>query len=69
MTTEIVNLTLVSTADAAAVLGVSVATLNQWAVNGRIRTAVKTPGIRGARLFAEDDVMALAASRLREAAK
>lgn len=51
---------LVSTADAAALLRRAPATVNRWAEAGRLRTAAKAPGLRGARLFAREDVEALA---------
>lgn len=43
---------LLSTAEAAALLDKSIATINRWADSGALPVAVKAPGIRGARFFA-----------------
>lgn len=53
---------LVTTAGAAAMLGVGRTTIKRWAVSGRL-PATKLPGDRGPYLFAVSDVRALAASR------
>lgn len=52
---------LVTTAEAAAILGCSVATVNRWAAEGRLTAAVQFPGVRGARLYVRADVEAEAA--------
>lgn len=53
---------LLSTAEAAALLGKSIATINRWADSGALPVAVKAPGIRGARFFARGAVEAMKAS-------
>jgi excisionase family DNA binding protein len=47
---------LLSTAEAARRIGVSVATINRWADTGTLAPAAKAPGLRGARLFSAVDV-------------
>ncbi len=47
---------LLSTADAARRIGVSVATVNRWVGAGTLSPAAKAPGLRGARLFSAVDV-------------
>lgn len=47
---------LLSTAEAATLLGKSTATINRWADSGALPVAVKAPGVRGARFFARADV-------------
>jgi predicted site-specific integrase-resolvase len=47
---------LVSTAEAATLLGKSTATINRWADSGALPVAFKAPGVRGARFFARADV-------------
>lgn len=42
---------LLTTKEAADLLGVSVATINRWADKGDLTVAAKAPGLRGARLF------------------
>ena len=49
---------LLTTAEAAQRLGVSIATLNRWANNGTIRVAVQAPGRTGVRLYDEDEISA-----------
>lgn len=48
-------------------LGVAVATVARWANSGLLPTAVKAPGLRGARLFRAEDVDALATQREKSA--
>jgi excisionase family DNA binding protein len=59
---------LITTAEAAVVLGTSVATVTRLAADGALATAVKAPGQRGARMFRRADVERLAAKRAKEAA-
>ena len=47
---------LLSTAEAAALLGKSPATINRWADSGALPVAVKAPGIRGARFFTAAEI-------------
>jgi hypothetical protein len=47
---------LLSTAEAAALLGKSTATINRWADSTALPVAFKAPGVRGARFFAREDV-------------
>ena len=51
--------TLLTTAEVAEVLGISVPTVNRWAANGRLQPAQKLPGLRGHYLFRAQDVDAL----------
>ena len=53
---------LLTTAEAAERLGTTVPTLNRWAAEGKIPTARKLPGLRGARLFLPADLDAFLAS-------
>lgn len=50
---------LIPTAQAAAIHGVDVATINRWARAGRLPVAVKIPGKTGANLYRRADVEAL----------
>lgn len=50
---------LVSTAEAATLLGKSTATINRWADSGALPVAFKAPGARGARFFTRDAVDAM----------
>ena len=50
---------LVSTSEAADILGKSVATVNRLAANGTLIEAVRAPGAKGARLYRRADVVAL----------
>jgi Helix-turn-helix domain len=50
-----------TTAVVAALVGVDVATVNRWAKSGRLRVAVKLPGVRGPNLYRRADVDALLA--------
>ena len=52
-----------TTADAAALLQVSVATVNRWAASGRLPEAMRLPGEKGARLYHRADVERLARNR------
>ncbi len=61
------ELDLIPTVDAAAIVKVSVPTFNRWVEAGRITEAAKAPGLRGARFFLRSDVEALAASLLQPA--
>lgn len=63
MDAEIGNATLISTRDAAGMLGVGVSTLNLWAQTGRIKPAIEAPGIRGPRFYTVEAVEALAEER------
>ena len=54
---------LLTTADAARRLGIAVPTLNRWVRAGRITPTVEGPGIRGARMYAEAAIDALADER------
>ena len=51
---------LIPTSEAARRLGRNVSTVHRWVRAGRLQPAVKTPGIRGARLFHAADVDRLA---------
>lgn len=52
---------LITTAEAADILGVTVSTVNRWAVAGRIAIAVQGPGRRGVRMFRRDHITTVAA--------
>lgn len=54
--------TLIGTSEAMRILGVSRATLSRWAGAGKIATAGKLEGDRGALIFRLDDVEAMAVS-------
>ncbi len=54
---------LVTSADAARILGVHVATVARRVASGSLRPALKLPGETGAYLFARADVERLAADR------
>ncbi len=49
--------------EAAEVLGVTVQTVHRFATSGVLPTAMKLPGLRGARMFLRDDVERLAEER------
>jgi DNA-binding transcriptional MerR regulator len=49
---------LVSTDDASKIAGVSVATINRWAREGRLTPFVQGKGVRGARFYRREDVEA-----------
>lgn len=51
---------LVTTAEAARIVGRSVATVNRWAAAGTLTPIVRGPGLRGANLYARADVERLA---------
>ncbi len=55
---------LLTTSEAAGLLGVSGRTVARWADSGRLSVAYKAPSRKGVRLFAEPDVMALRAQLL-----
>ena len=50
---------LLTTAQAAEIVGRSVPTVNRWAAEGILTPAQKLPGLRGAYLFRRSDVEAL----------
>jgi excisionase family DNA binding protein len=54
---------LVTTAEAAEILGRPLATINRWASEGRLPRAAKLPGRTGANLYRRSDVEALASER------
>lgn len=54
---------LVSTAEAAEILGVDVSTVNRWAADGRLPEAMRAPGARRPRIFSRTQVEALKAER------
>ncbi len=49
-----------TTAEVSAIFRRDKTTINRWADAGRLPTTAKAPGLRGARLFAREDVEALA---------
>jgi len=51
--------TLITTAEAAERLKVSIPTVNRWVRDGRLQPVQKLPGIRGANLFDPSDIAAL----------
>lgn len=55
--------TLLTAVDAAAILGVHKNHVTKLAKRGDLPTALKGPGLRGARFFQRDDVARLAAER------
>lgn len=59
---------LLTSAEAAKILGVEQPTVNKWAAEGRLPTAMKLPGLRGPNLFRPEDVEALRDERARTAA-
>ena len=58
---------LLTTRQAAAILGCSVATVHRLEAEGDLPAAHKVDGLRGPKLFARTDVEALAASRTEQA--
>lgn len=54
------NNDLISTAEAAAILGTTVSTVNRRAIAGQIPVAQQLPGMTGARLFRRSVVTRLA---------
>jgi excisionase family DNA binding protein len=54
---------LLSTAEAAHVLGVSIATVHRMVEDGRLVSVAKAPGVRGAYLFTDADVQRAAEGR------
>lgn len=53
---------LISTAEAAELAGVNIATINRLAASGKLPTAHKLPGRTGARLYRRSDIEALGAA-------
>lgn len=51
--------TLLTTEQVAALVRKSVSTVNRWATTGKLQPAYQTAGVRGSRLYAPDDVLAL----------
>ena len=51
--------TLITTAEVAQRLRVSIPTVNRWVRDGRLQPVQKLPGIRGANLFDPTDIAAL----------
>ena len=51
--------TLITTAEVAQRLGVSIPTVNRWVRDGRLEPVQKLPGIRGANLFHPDAIAGL----------
>lgn len=51
---------LLTAAEMASTFGVTVATINRWAAEGKLPVAYKLPGVRGANLFSRAAVEALA---------
>jgi predicted site-specific integrase-resolvase len=58
---------LVPTAQAATMLGVSIATVNRWAQAGRLAVVAKGRGEKGAQVFHRADVVQLAGELVAEA--
>lgn len=57
------RLDLLSTAEAADMIGVAVATINRWAAKGKLPIAHKLPGDTGAHLYDRSDVEVLLADQ------
>lgn len=57
-----------STKAVADLLGTTSATINRWAIAGRITPAVEMEGTTGARLYRRSDVEALLAAKVDEVA-
>lgn len=55
-----VSTDLIPTAEAAALAGVNVRTINRWVTDGKLTPALEGPGLRGSRWFRRSDVLALA---------
>jgi excisionase family DNA binding protein len=53
---------LMGTREVAELLGVSIATVNRMAKDGRLTAVLRMPGLRGAQLFHRDQVEAALAS-------
>lgn len=49
---------IVSTAEAARILGKTVSTVNRWAAEGKLVAVLQMPGETGARLFRRADIEA-----------
>ena len=56
---------IIPTAEAAALVGVSVATINRWADKGKLPTIAQASGPTGARFFLRSDVATVAEKRRR----
>ena len=50
---------MITTAEVAQRLGVSIPTVNRWVRDGRLEPVQKLPGIRGANLFHPDAIAGL----------
>lgn len=50
---------IITSAEAAKILGLSSSTFHRWVNAGRLTEVAKVPGIRGARMFRRSDVEAL----------
>lgn len=60
---KVAHMDLMSTAEAADRLDISIATLNRWAKNGAVPVAIQAPGRTGTRMFRREDIEALAEKR------
>jgi excisionase family DNA binding protein len=58
---------LVSTTEAAEIIGTSASTVNRWASNGRLPVALQSPGPTGARFYKRTTVERVAAKYRAEA--
>jgi len=61
--TNSASIAMMTTAEVAAALGVSIKTVTRWVASERLTPVHRLPGLRGAMLFAAEDVEALRASR------
>jgi transposase len=59
------DLDLISTAEAASILGVEPATVNRWVARGDLAVAAKLTGLRGANVFHRREIEQVAAERAR----
>lgn len=59
---------LLSSAEAATILGIHQTTVSGWVASGRLKAAHKLPGLRGAYLFAPSEVERVRATQTAEAA-
>lgn len=60
---------LISSADAAELLGIDRSTLSRWVQAGRLAPVLKMPGLRGPALYDRTAVLALAAAAPAEEAQ